>query len=390
MGEVGPTAVPGAAPAPADVRDRALAPDLARGLALLGIAVANSVVHLYGRDLGPSSRPVDSTPTDRLADAVAALLVDNRGYPLFAFLLGYGTAQLVARQRARGVPEERMTSVLLRRGAALLAFGAVHAALLFSGDILGMYGLLALVLALARDASSRTLLLATAGLLVPFTVLGAFDGLATASATGQSRAEPEYLVAAALRLWEWGFSLAVVPVLGVGLLAPMLLGVVAARRGLLEEPRRHRRVLVVVALLGVGGGVLGGVPLALTSTGRWEPPTAVDVLVGAVHGLTGLAGALGYAALAGLAAPHVGRLAAPLVACGRRSLSCYLAQSVLMVPLLAPWGLGWGGRLGTAGAAVLAVVVWLVTVAWAAVLERLGRRGPAERLLRRVVYARQR
>ena len=371
------------------MRERAVAPDLARGIALLGIAVANSVVHLYGRELGPSSRPLDSSPADRAVDAVAALLVDNRGYPLFAFLLGYGTAQLVVRHRVRGVPGPDTTAVLLRRGGALLVLGAVHAALLFSGDILGLYGLLALVLALLRDASSRALLLAAALCLVPFTALGALDGLATGDPAGLSRAEPRYLAAAGLRLLEWAASLAVAPVLGVGLLAPMLLGVLAARRRVLDEPARHRRVLVLLAAVGVPVGVAGAVPLALTSTGAWTAPTAVDVLVGAVHALSGLAGALGYAALAGLLAPHAARLAEPLVACGRRSLSCYLAQSVLMVPLLAPWGLGWGGVLGTAGAAALAVAVWGVTVLWAWTLDVLGRRGPAETLLRRAVYGGQ-
>ena len=386
MDERGTTRSPGSAARPVAVGERALAPDLARGVALLGIAVANGVVHLYGRELGPSSRPLESSPADRAVDVVAALLVDNRGYPLFAFLLGYGTAQLVARQQARGVPAPDTSGVLLRRGVALLALGAVHAALLFSGDILGLYGLLALLLALLREASSRALLVGVAVCLVPFTVLGALDGLARGDVSGLSRAEPQYLVAVALRLLEWTASLAVTPVLGVGLLAPMLLGVVAARRRVLDEPSRHRPLLRLVAGTGVPLGVAGGVPLALTSTGAWSAPTAVDVLVGAVHALSGLAGALGYAAIAGLAAPHVARAAGPLVACGRRSLSCYLAQSVLMVPLLAPWGLGWGGSFGTASAAALAVAVWAATVLWAWALDAAGRRGPAETLLRRVVY----
>ena len=49
------SAPPSAPPAPRAVRDgeRDLAPDLARGLALLGIALANGVAHLSGRELGP-------------------------------------------------------------------------------------------------------------------------------------------------------------------------------------------------------------------------------------------------------------------------------------------------------------------------------------------------
>lgn len=371
---------------PAAVRERAAAPDLARGAALLGIAVANSVVHLYGRERGPSYRPVEGTAADRVTDALAALLADNRGYPLFAFLLGYGTVQLANRLTDRAVPRPRVTSVLLRRAAALLAFGAVHAALLFSGDILGLYGLLALVLAAAVTASDRTLVLGAAGCLLPFTVLGVLDALAGGSAAGTSYAEPAYLTSVGLRLFEWVLSLAAAPLLGIGLLAPMLLGVLAARRRMLEDVGRHRRLLRLTAGVGVPVGVLGGVPLALTSTRVVELPAVGDAAVGALHALSGLVLALAYAALAALLGARAGRWLAPLVACGRRSLSCYLAQSVLLVPVLAPWGIGLGGRLGTAGAALLAAGAWAVTVAWATALDARGRRGPAEALLRRIVY----
>jgi uncharacterized protein len=375
--------------APVHAQDRAAAPDLARGAALLGIAVANSVVHLYGRVVGPSARPVEATAADRATDVLAALLVDNRGYPLFAFLLGYGTWQLAARQSRAGVPASRTRAVLVRRGLALLAFGAVHAALLFSGDILGLYGVLALLLAAVTAARDRSLLLGAAVCLLPFTLLGVFDAVVLPGAAHQAAAAPGYLASVGARLGDWLASLAATPLLGVGVLAPMLLGLLAARRRLLDEPARHRRLLARVAAGGVATGVAGGVPLALTSTGRWDPATSVDVLVGCVHALSGLAGALGYAALAALASQRPGPVRRALVACGRRSLSCYLAQSVLLVPLFVPWGLGLGARVGTAAAAGIAVGAWALTVAWAAALERSGRRGPAERALRRLVYGRR-
>ena len=69
-------------------------------------------------------------------------------------------------------------------------------------------------------------------------------------------------------------------------------------------------------------------------------------------------------------------------------MTCYLAQSVLCAPLLAAWGLGWGARLGSAGMAAFAVVVWLLTVVYAVVLERRGAPGPAEAMLRRLTQGR--
>jgi uncharacterized protein len=79
-----------------------------------------------------------------------------------------------------------------------------------------------------------------------------------------------------------------------------------------------------------------------------------------------------------------------LVAVGRRSLTCYLLQSVLFLVLLPPWALGLADGAGTARVSLVAVAVYLVTVAVALALERAGHPGPAERLLRRLTYGSRR
>lgn len=56
-------------------------------------------------------------------------------------------------------------------------------------------------------------------------------------------------------------------------------------------------------------------------------------------------------------------------------------------PLLAAWGLGLGAHLSSWSALVVAVATWTLTVGGALLLERAGRRGPAETLLRRLAYA---
>ncbi len=65
-----------------------------------------------------------------------------------------------------------------------------------------------------------------------------------------------------------------------------------------------------------------------------------------------------------------GRGAAAVTAVGKRSLSGYLAHSLLFAPLLATWGLGLGAHLGSATMALFATGVWLLTVAAAHTLER--------------------
>jgi uncharacterized membrane protein YeiB len=86
------------------------------------------------------------------------------------------------------------------------------------------------------------------------------------------------------------------------------------------------------------------------------------------------------------AAAALAAVVAAIAAVGKRSLSCYLGHSLLFAPVLAAWGLGLGGRLGSATMAAFALGVWLLTVVGANLLERYDHPGPAEALLRRLVY----
>jgi uncharacterized membrane protein YeiB len=136
--------------------------------------------------------------------------------------------------------------------------------------------------------------------------------------------------------------------------------------------------------------VLGGLPLALAVVGIWAPSTPVLLLCGALHTASGYAGGVGYAALFGLLAVRLGDRPGPVAgavrACGQRSLSCYLAQSVAFGVLLPAWALDLGARLTVAQTALVAFAVWAVILVVAAVSARAGVRGPAEVLLRRLTH----
>lgn len=355
-------------------RGRALAPDLARGAMLLMIALAHAHTYLSGHRTGFRGYPVDGHLLDRVVTAVQVVLVDGRAMPMFAALFGYGFVQLAARRGGDPRPWLR------RRGWWLLVFGAAHALLLFFGDILGAYGLAALVLAGAVRWRDRTLLaVAGAWLVVPGAAM-AFNGVRIVEFGGPAdlaaAADPVGAVVDRVVLWS-----ALTPLLLVEVVTPVLLGVWAARRRVLEEPGRHGRFLRWTAAVGIGAAVLGGLPLGLADAGVWSGGAGVYLL----HGLTGLGGGLGYAALVGLVAMRAeGPVVTALAACGRRSLSCYLAQSVVFVAVFVPYAGGLGDDLGTAAASGVAVVTWAGTVAFAEALRRAGRGGPAESLLRRL------
>lgn len=391
---------------PTAVRDRALAPDVARGAMLLLIALANAHLYLYGQGNSFHAYPTVDGGADRWVTLLQMTLVDGRAYPMFAALFGYGLVQLYRRRTAAGEDQPTATALLRRRGWWLIVFGAVHGVVLFSGDIIGAYGLLAVVLSgWLLAASDRHLLLFAAVWLIPAVGFGAVEGIPMPEDQGSfpSLSETSPIPALGFRIVEWVFG-AFVAQAFVPLPAAVIFGMWAARHHLLDIPERHRGVLIRTATIGLTVGAAGGLPLALITAGVWStPPTAASVLVSGLHAATGYAGGLGYAALAGLVAlralgrkrdgegeggsdRHRGRVVTALAACGQWSMSCYLAQSVVFVLILAAYGGGLGDQLGVAPTAALATTTWLLTLAVSTLLQQRGLRGPAESLLRHLTY----
>ncbi|MET9818579.1 DUF418 domain-containing protein [Streptomyces sp. NPDC006355] len=400
--------------------ERALAPDLARGIMLLGIVLSNTAFHLWAAPRGPSGwQPVDGSWLDHAVQFTMIMALDLRIYPLFAFLFGYGMMQLYLRQTAAGTDGRDAARILRRRSLWLIVIGLTHAALLMSGDIIGFYGVLSLILGVAflrRGERALTwgirigialILLVSAGPVVAALLRGELGTFGDAGAEPGFKAyapdEENWLTAAGIRL-ETGlfitFAAAPLTLVGGGYVL-FLLGFRAARHRVLEEPGRHRTLLRLTAVLGIATGWLGALPAALAHTGVLRVPDDMQSESGALtvlRDVTGNAAGLGYVAAVTLFArwwttrrPRRGATAvAAVTAVGKRSLSCYLAHSLLFAPVLAAWGLGLGAHLGSATMALFALAVWLVTVAGAYVLERAGRRGPAEVLLRRLMYGSRR
>jgi uncharacterized protein len=375
---------------PVGVRERAVAPDLARGLMLALIALANSVVYLYGRPYGVRQHIVEDHLLDRIVSVLMVSMVDARAYPMFAALFAYGVVQLFQRQTAAGVPEPQVKALLRRRSRWLVAFGFVHAVLLFPGDILGLYGVVGFILVALTRVSDRKLLAAA---MLWLGVVAVVQGAAyMAPSTGERSffwsfelADP--IKAIALHPLEW--LMTPIGLIGVG--SAVLVGTWAARRGILTNPSEHRPLLVRTAVIGLTTAAVGGLPVGLAVGHFWEPTSLLALWgLSALHAVTGVAGGLGYAAAIGLLTIRVGDRPGPvvraLVAAGQRSLSGYLFQSVVFVALLMPYTLGLGANLGTAGVAVVALATWVVSVLLSGLLHRLGRRGPAEVLLRRLTY----
>ena len=393
-------------------------PDVARGFMLLFIALANIP---FWTGVTRSSAPADAVDTAWLW--VRSLLVDSRAYPLFALLFGFGLVTMVNRRIAAGAashlsslpgveagreptPQEAAWAreqaivdarrLVRRRGLWMILFGAVHA-VLFSGDIIGSYGLVAVVFSgwITRKRWKRAAAFCAVVVVVgsaAFLNMGSFlasQGAvsATAAHQGVGGSTDTVLSYVSQGLLAWGGSL--VSALLFSMIVPaMFLGARLADTDLITRPDRHRRLLVAVGLGGLGIGAAGGIGFAVWASGGPMPTWGLPL-----HAVTGVAGGCGWLALLALYAggprpdgrlTGLRRLASSV---GRRSMTAYLSQTFLfaIVFLALPSLTGIDLHLGEARAAGIALAVWLVTVGLCAALERGGHAGPFETLLRTVV-----
>ncbi|WP_017595930.1 DUF418 domain-containing protein [Nocardiopsis potens] len=375
----------GASPPAADGSSsrRSLAPDLARGVMLLVIATAHA--HMFAQMSGAPGHGI-ADAGDRIATGAMTLFADLRGYPMFAALFGYGLARIHRRRTEQGREWPWTRKLLRRRGLWMIAFGAVHAALLFFGDILAVYGLLALAFTGALRLSDRGLLRAAwAALAVAAASLLAFN---LAVPPGPKPEVPEGVTAELFfRLSMWPFLL-VFMLLATAF--PFLIGMWAGRRRLLERPGPYLPLLRRTAVIGIPVAVAGGLPQALVLTGAWADPSGpAAAFASTLHQVSGFAGGFGYAALIALAAARIsagrpGPVATALAALGRRSLTFYLLQSVAWAVLFASYGFGL--EVSTAAGVAIGTAVWAATVVLAGLMHRAEVNGPAETVLRRLAY----
>lgn len=354
---------------------------------LLFIALANSHYFLQGAEVR-GGFPVGGSTLDEVVTWFIATFVDGRAFGMFGLLFGYGVAQIVRRQSVLGPRGVR--HLLWRRASVLVVVGFLHAMLLYVGDILAAYGVLLLLGAWVVRWKDRWLLI-LAGLVFVLGALPSDGSMSVSSDPADPSMLPTDIVSMlADRVVAQPFVMLLGP---IGFACPFLIGLWAGRRRVLERPAQHRRLLTVTALVGITVAVAGAQPVALVLSGVNPVPSSGTLeVVGPLHDASGVLGGFGYAAAITLVASRLGerrgRVTTAIAGTGQRSMTFYLAQSLVWTIAFTPFLLDLSDDLSVAGTALLASVTWLATVALAEVMRRTGRRGPLEALVRRVTYGR--
>ncbi|MES2304588.1 MAG: DUF418 domain-containing protein [Gemmatimonadota bacterium] len=389
-------------------RERIQALDVLRGLAVAGILLANVLVFFGIIFLSADQRAAFPTAA---ADAVVAFLehtfVDGKFYSVFSLLFGIGFGVQLSRGGDAALPRFR------RRLRILLGIGAIHAFLIWSGDILMLYALLGFTLPWFARRSQRTLLRWTVGLLTTPTVLylvalGIWlalglpvpsgppagpaaglpaDLLAKIAAMGTGGVKEAFVGNLINVLLRWGDLFVTVrfpKVLGM-----FVLGLWSVRAGIALAPANYRALLLRWCGIGWAVGLSANL-VATWADARWgnlppSPGGLISVVASAV-GVPLLA--IGYATSVALLVTAGVRFITIFAPLGRMALTNYLMHSVICVVLSRGFGYGLWWRIGTARAMEIAAAIIVVQLPLSAWWLSRYRFGPVEWIWRRLTYGR--
>lgn len=399
---------PGPPVAPREPRERLVAIDAIRGLALLGILLVNAAY--FAMPTAWADAPLHygpHTPADLAVWACIDVFATGKFIALFSTLFGAGVWLMTEHAGSRGPLGMSPAALHYRRMGWLLAIGAVHAYLIWSGDVLVTYALCGMLLYPLRGLRVRTqLILALACLVVGTIMLLAWSGLfyAWQALDPQSYAEFEMYPAdeteAEIAAYRGGpiaqamhrvpSTLAYQAIMLVFFLPTyfglMLLGMVLVRTGILGGARSIRFYGVVLLV-----GLLVGLSLSYAAN-AFERSNSDNVGVAfLVYGVNGwVAPLVGYAYAAAVVllvkSGALRPLTDALAAVGRMALSNYLLQSLLFTAIFYGHGLGLFATLGYADLLPLVAGTWILQLAFSPFWLKRFRFGPAEWLWRRLTY----
>ncbi len=377
------------APAPIDSDERLHALDVLRGLALAGMIV----VHFHQR----LERPV--TGAEDLIGWGVWIFVEQKAWGTFAFLFGVGFAVLLRRLETRGAP---VTPIYLRRLAALAVIGIVaQVGLGFS--ILFEYACWGLVLLLVRKWPTRRLLVlalvaaCARPVVAEASALYAWWTTAAPSPTGPNLWALEHEATqlhhySAVLAARWSLFVAGLPhrwrdVLPSSNLALFIVGLLAVRHGVLDDPKRHVRLIVGWMTFGalswaISWTVLRALPEVTIAGADWP----IKFGLGLLQDQWLCFAYIGSVVLLLAYRPQWTERLRVFADAGRMGLTNYLLQALVFDVMGA--GYGFDIRLRPYAYLLAAPAMFVAQAALSRAWLKRYRYGPAEWLWRSITYAR--
>ncbi len=394
---------------PTQEQDRLIHLDVLRGFALFGILLVNfafftSPIQSIVLGPDPSIQGVDA-----IVHWIVRWLAEGKFYALFSMLFGAGFALtfLKSEQRGRG-----NRAVYFRRLLALLLIGLGHYLLIWSGDILLIYAVLAFLMWLlfSRTPQKRLWKWSIFFFLVPVLLmwLGAASiagmqmvgGDEATAMTAQMEADMADMQAAVdqaavilasgswmdnvrQRVDDLMFMVETAIFWIPSILGFFLLGRWLLVSGRLTKPTDHINFFVRWRLWGLLIGLtLGAVGLLVMGDEQWAYPTPTMALALTLTSVASVMVSLGYMSTVILSVDRL-RFLAPA---GRMALTNYLTQSLFWTWMIYGHGIGLYGALPRSVQVILALVFFALQVVFSRWWLKHFRFGPAEWIWRSVTY----
>ena len=386
---------------PTTAKERDVVIDALRGLALLGIALANFPEFALWTFLSADEQSAMSTAgVDRIVRFLQYMLVDGKFYTIFSLLFGVGFALILSRHPV---------SLFVRRMVILVAIGACHLMFIWSGDILLLYAIGGLLLSLLLQLKDKMLLwLAACLILIPvgLDALTEYDGINFAGpfynlwwkeASRQGITEENFatwlrdadsypqmfaflLQGAYERMWEFVSGHRLPKVVGL-----FIIGYLIGKHRLYAKLDEYYSWLRRLCKYALAWGLLASALYAWSATEGHPLGLTIHSLLYAVSVIPLAFGYISLFCLLFMRCP-TNSLFSWLAAPGRMALSNYLSQSLIGVLLFYGIGFGLGCSMGLVYIELTALTMFAVQIVVSGWWLQCFRFGPLEWIWRMLTY----
>ena len=385
---------------PTQLHERIEFVDILRGFALIGVLVMNmSAYSGHSFTIAQIAGGID-----KFTVILMQFLLQAKFYSLFSLLFGWGMATQLERAQARG---SRFLPYYVRRTFILLIIGSIHAFLIWNGDILVTYALLAFLLLLFRNRSPKTILLFSAACLL-LSIVMVLPGetmdlvrswydqqtsfLRQDTLPFQLYATGSYGEVLQLRVDQFLSMLANFLYWFGNIFSMFLLGLYVGKRGIFKNVREHlpliRKVMWVGLILGL---VFNGIVLKSNLQPSWLPQAYQRLATSGARTIGAPALMLFYvcAIITLLRKESWKSHLIQLAPVGRMALSNYLMQSVLCTLIFYGYGLGLYGEISPTVGLILSFFIYLGQMRFSAYWLDRYQFGPVEWAWRSLAYGKR-
>ena len=369
---------------PIEKQERIEMVDALRGLALLGILLANSP---YTENF--------SSAADTTLSFLFHLLIEKKFITIFSMLFGFGFYVQLKRAEEAGI---NFRSYYLKRMFILLLIGCLHAYLFWNGDIIRNYALCGMALLLIYKWSPKRII--TTGIIfsVVFTAMVfILNGAIGVRYSYDTAIVQEHPVADSYLRYLWINTridsfvnfIQDSPITMVFCFGNMLIGFWMARAGFFQHPQKFNLVRKKLIIAGLILGITASCVFWMITTGKLElTPALLWLPFLIVAGL--LLQSLFYvSAFINLSRAKWSRKFLSLfIPVGKMSLTAYLFQTVFYLSVFFHWTNGFRlyGKIGLTETYLIALFFFILQILFCRLWLKYFDQGPVETLWKSISY----